>query len=184
MKCFNPDQLVFIDETGVNIDMTRLYGRSVGNTRIKDSAPINTPKRTGIVGAMRLDSTIRYRSFVGSITGKRFLTFLKQTLLPVLRKGDIVVMDNLSIHKVKGVQELILSAGALPLYLPPYSPDLNPIEMLWSKLKSFLRKWKVREVKPLRNAIKAAIFRIVTSDCHGWFKKSGIVRIFANRYRF
>ena len=89
MPKFNPDQLVFIDETGVNIDMTRLYGRSVGNTRIKDSAPINTPKRTGIVGAMRFDGTIRYRSFVGSITGKRFLLFLKQTLLPVLHKGDI-----------------------------------------------------------------------------------------------
>ena len=173
MPKFNPDQLVFIDETGVNIDMTRLYGRSVGNTRIKDSAPINTPKRTGIVGAMRFDGTIRYRSFEGSITEKRFLTFLKQTLLPVLRKGDIVIMDNLSIHKVKGVEELILSADALPLYLPPYSPDLNPIEMLWSKLKSFLRKWKVRDVKLLRNAVRAAIVRIVASDCHGWFKKSG-----------
>ena len=146
MPKFNPDQFVFIDESGVNIDMTRLYGRSIGNTRIKDSVPLNTPKRTGIVGAMRLDGTIRYRSFEGSITGKRFLIFLKQTLLPVLRKGDIVIMDNLSIHKVKGVQELILSADALPLYLPPYSPDLNPIEELWSKLKSFLRKWKVRDV--------------------------------------
>ncbi len=173
MEYFNPDQLVFIDESGVNIDMTRLYGRSVGNTRIKDSTPINTPRRTGIVGAMRFDGTIRYRSFEGSITGKRFLIFLKQTLLPVLRKGDIVIMDNLSIHKVKGVQGLILSAGALPLYLPPYSPDLNPIEMLWSKLKAFLRKWKVRDVKLLRNAVKAAIVRTVTLDCHGWFKKSG-----------
>ena len=173
MLNFNPDKLVFIDESGVNIDMTRLYGRSIGNTRIKDSAPINTPKRTGIVGAMRLDGTIRYRSFVGSITGKRFLIFLKQTLLPVLRKGDIVVMDNLSIHKVKGVKELILSASALPLYLPPYSPDLNPIEKLWSKLKTFLRKWKIRDVKLLRNAVKSAIFKIVTSDCQGWFQHSG-----------
>ena len=172
LQHFNPDQLVFIDETGVNIDMTRLYGRSVGNTRIKDSAPINTPKRTGIVGAMRFDGTIRYRSFEGSITGKRFLNFLKQTLLPILRKGDIVVMDNLSIHKVKGVQELILSANALPLYLPPYSPDFNPIEMLWSKLKNFLCKWKIREVKLLRNAIKAAICKILSSDCQAWFKHS------------
>ena len=132
IEYFNPGQLVFIDESGVNIDMTRQYGRSVGNIRIKDAAPINTPKRTSIVGAMRFDGTIRYRSFEGSITGKRFLTFLKQTLLPSLREGDIVIMDNLSVHKVKGVKELILSAKALPLYLPPYSPDLNPIEMLWS----------------------------------------------------
>lgn len=173
IEYFNPDQLVFIDESGVNIDMTRLYGRSVGNVRIKDSAPINTPKRTSIVGAMRFDGTIRYRSFEGAITGKRFLTFLKQTLLPSLRKGDIVIMDNLSVHKVKGVRELILSANALPLYLPPYSPDLNPIEMLWSKLKNFLRKWKIRDVKLLRNAIKVAIVRILASDCQGWFKHSG-----------
>ena len=173
MQYFNPAQLVFIDETGVNIDMTKLYGRSIGNTRIKDSAPINTPKRTGIVRAMRLDGTIRYRSFEESITGKRFLTFLKQTLLPILRKGDIVVMDNLSIHKVKGIQELILSANALPLYLLPYSPDLNPIEKLWSKMKTFFRKWKIRDVKLLRNAIKAAVFRILISDCRGWFKHSG-----------
>ena len=85
----------------------RSFCRQYANKRFR---PINTPKRTGIVGAMRLDGTIRYRSFEGSITGKRFLIFLKQTLLPVLRKGDIVIMNNLSIHKVKGVQELILSA--------------------------------------------------------------------------
>ena len=173
MPKLDPDKLVFIDESGVNIDMTRLYGRSVGNVRIKDSAPINKPKRTSIVGAMRLDGTIRYRSFEGAITGKRFLTFLKQTLLPVLRKGDIVILDNLSVHKIKGVKEIILSANALPLYLPPYSPDLNPIEMLWSKMKTFLRKWKIRDVKLLRNAVKAAIFRIVNSDCQGWFNHSG-----------
>ena len=172
MLNFDPDKLVFIDESGVNIDMTRLYGRSIGDTRIKESVPINTPKRTGIVGAMRLDGTIRYRSFEGAINGKRFLIFLKQTLLSVLRKGDIVVMDNLSVHKIKGVKEIILSADALSVYFPPYSPDLNPIEMLWSKLKSFLRKRKVRDVKLLRNAVKAAVVRIVTSDCHGWFKKS------------
>ena len=149
--------------------MTRFCGRSIGNTRIKESVPMNTPKPLGIVGAMRLDGTIRYRSFEGAINGKRFLIFLKQTLLPVLRKGDIVVMDNLSVHKIKGVKEIILSADALP----PYSPDLNPIEMLWSKLKSFLRKRKVRDVKLLRNAVKAAVVRIVPPDCHGWFKKSG-----------
>ena len=173
MPYFDASQLVFIDETGVNIDMTRLYGRSIGNTRIKDSTPINTPKRTGIVGAMRLDGTIRYRSFEGSVTGKRFLIFLKQSLLPILRKGDIVIMDNLRVHKVKGVKELILSANALPLYLPPYSPDLNPIEMLWSKLKNFLRSWKVRDVKILRNTVRSAVLKILNSDCQGWFKHSG-----------
>ena len=105
--------------------------------RCTDCVPINTPKRTSIVGAMRFDGTIRYRSFEGAITSKRFLTFLKQKLLHVLPNGDIIVLDNLS---VKGVKEIILSAEALPLYLPPYSPEFNPIEFMWSKLKSFLRK--------------------------------------------
>lgn len=173
MKYFNPNQLVFLDETGVNIDMTRLYGRSIGNTRIKESAPINTPKRRGVVGAMRFDGTIRYRSFDGSITGKRFLEFLKYTLAPSLRRGDIVVMDNLSIHKVKGVDEIILSANALPLYLPPYSPDLNPIELLWSKLKNFLRSRKIRDKKKLKNAVRAGILKIVSSDCVHCFYHSG-----------
>lgn len=173
MKYFNPNQLVFLDETGVNIDMTRLYGRSIGNTRIKESAPINTPKRRGVVGAMRFDGTIRYRSFDGSITGKRFLKFLKYTLAPSLRRGDIVVMDNLSIHKVKGVDEIILSANALPLYLPPYSPDLNPIELLWSKLKNFLRSRKIRDKKKLKNAVRAGILKIVSSDCVHCFYHSG-----------
>ena len=173
MKYFNPNQLVFLDETGVNIDMTRLYGRSVGNTRIKESTPINTPKRRGVVGAMRFDGTIRYRSFDGSITGKRFLEFLKYTLAPSLRYGDIVVMDNLSIHKVKGVEEIILSANALPLFLPPYSPDFNPIELLWAKLKNFLRSQKIRDKKILKNAVRAGILKIVSSDCIHCFYHSG-----------
>ena len=82
-------------------------------------------------------------------------------------------ITNYALLKVKGVEEIILSADALPLYLPPYSPDFNPIEMLWSKLKTFLRAWKIRDVKLLRNAVKAAIFKIVISDCQGWFQHSG-----------
>ena len=120
-----------------------------------------------------MDGTIRYRSFDGSITGKRFLEFLKYTLAPSLRYGDIVVMDNLSIHKVKGVEEIILSVNALPLYLPPYSPDLNPIELLWAKLKNFLRSQKIRDKKILKNAVRAGILKIVSSDCIHCFYHSG-----------
>ena len=122
---------------------------------------------------MRFDGTIRYRSFDGSITEKRFLEFLKYTLAPSLRRGDIVVMDNISIHKVKGVDEIILSANALSLYLPPYSPDLNPIELLWSKLKNFLRSRKIRDKKKLKNAVRAGILKIVSSDCVHCFYHSG-----------
>lgn len=127
---FDPDQLVFLDECGVNPDLTRLYGRSIGKQRAVDRVPLSTPKRRSIVGAVRLNGAVRYRSYQGSINRKRFLEFLKTTLALSLSPGDIVVMDNLRCHKVDGVREAILAAGALPLYLPPYSPDFNPIEKM------------------------------------------------------
>jgi transposase len=170
---FDPDQLVFLDESGVNTDLTRTYGRSIGKQRVVDRVPLATPKRRSIVGAIRLDGTIRYRSWQGSINGKRFLEYLKTTLVPALRPGDIVVMDNLRCHKVEGVREILLKAKALPLYLPPYSPDFNPIEKLWSKLKALLRKWKVRKSERLKAAIKKAVAAVTSADCNGWFACAG-----------
>ena len=121
------NKIVCIDESGVNIDMTRNYGRSIGKARVVEKVPLAKPKRRSIVGAIRLDGTIRYRSFEGSINGKRFLEYLKVTLVPSLKPYDIVIMDNLSVHKVPGVKELLTKAKAIILPLPAYSPDLNPI---------------------------------------------------------
>ena len=136
------DKLVFLDESGVNIDMVRRYGRAKNKNRVNDYAPVNTPKKTTLVSSLRLDGTQAYEFFQGSLNGKNFLSYVKNTLIPTLKKGDIVVMDNLSCHKVKGVKEAIEEAGASVLYLPPYSPDFNPIEMMWSKIKALLRNWK------------------------------------------
>lgn len=132
-------RLVFLDESGINTDMTRRYGRSVGKTRVVDKVPCNTPKSTTIVSSIRLDGTCAYEVMEGSMTGERFIKYVQDVLVPTLHEGDIVIMDNLKSHKVRGVKEAIYAIGASVVYLPPYSPDFNPIEKMWSKVKTYLR---------------------------------------------
>ena len=167
------DKLVFLDESGVNIDMVRRYGRAKNKNRVNDYAPVNTPKKTTLVSSVRLDGTQAYEFFQGSLNGKNFLSYVKNTLIPTLKKGDIVVMDNLSCHKVKGVKEAIEEAGASVLYLPPYSPDFNPIEMMWSKIKALLRNWKTDTLELLHSVIPDAFSSVSVSDISGWFTASG-----------
>ena len=166
------DKLVFLDESGVNIDMVRRYGRAKNKNRVNDYAPVNTPKKTTLVSSVRLDGTQAYEFFQGSLNGKNFLSYVKNTLIPTLKKGDIVVMDNLSCHKVKGVKEAIEEAGASVLYLPPYSPDFNPIEMMWSKMKTLLRNWKTDTPELLHSVIPDAFSSVSVSDISGWFTAS------------
>ena len=135
--------------------------------------PLNTPKNTTILSSVRLDGETLYTHFQGPFTGDRFLSYVKEQLVPHLREGDIVIMDNLRSHKVSGVREAIEKAKAFVLYLPPYSPDFNPIEMLWSKLKAFLRKEKARSLPDLDTAIPRAFDSISTSDIAGWFQAAG-----------
>ena len=167
------DKLVFLDESGVNIDMVRRYGRAKNKNRVNDYAPVNTPKKTTLVSSVRLDGTQAYEFFQGSLNGKNFLSYVKNTLIPTLKKGDIVVMDNLSCHKVKGVKEAIEEAGASVLYLPPYSPDFNPIEMMWSKMKTLLHNWKTDTPELLYSVIPDAFSSVSVSDISGWFTASG-----------
>ena len=167
------DKLVFLDESGVNIDMVRRYGRAKNKKRVNDYALVNTPKKTTLVSSVRLDGTQAYEFFQGSLNGKNFLSYVKNTLIPTLKKGDIVVMDNLSCHKVKGVKEAIEEAGASVLYLPPYSPDFNPIEMMWSKMKTLLRNWKTDTPELLHSVIPDAFSSVSVSDISGWFTASG-----------
>ena len=166
-------KLVFLDESGINTDMTRRYGRAVGKTRVTDHVPCSTPKNTTIISSMRLDGTCAYDVINGSMNGERFLDYVQNVLVPTLNPGDIVVMDNLRAHKVSGVAEAIASAGASTVYLPPYSPDLNPIEKMWSKVKTLLRKWKVRTQCLLAGAVAKAISLVTPSDCAGWFSCCG-----------
>jgi len=143
--------------------MTKHYGRAKGKERVYDYIPLNKPKNMILLSSVRLDGTHEYRSFQGAVNSKIFLDYIENTLAPTLHKGDIVIMDNLCCHKAKGVKEAIEKVGATVVYLQAYSPDFNPIEMMWSKIKALLRKWKARSVNLLDNAITKA-FKLITID--------------------
>ena len=165
--------LVFLDESGVNTNLTRRYGRAKGKARVKDSAPLNTPKATTIVSSVRLDGTTVPKFLSGAMNGSMFLDYIQHELVPSLHAGDLIIMDNLRCHKVNGVKEAIQRTGAQLLYLPPYSPDFNPIEMMWSKLKAILRKVKARTVDSLLAALPRAFQAISVCDITSWFRESG-----------
>ena len=127
------DKLVFLDESGVNTDLSRRYGRAIGGERSVDKTPLNTPANMTILSSVRLNGETAYTIYSGGTTREKFLDYLKNTLIPTLHEGVIVVMDNMRTHHVKEVQTLLQKAGMKLLYLPAYSPDLNPIENMWSK---------------------------------------------------
>lgn len=165
--------LIFLDESGVNIAMTRRYGRAKNKQRVIDSAPLNTPKSTTIVSSIRLDGTQVPLHLSGALKGDSFLSYIRDNLVPTLHNQDIVIMDNLRCHKVEGVKDAIEKTGAHLLYVPPYSPDFNPIEMMWSKLKSILRKWKPRTVEALLDALPKAFAFVSINDISAWFTEAG-----------
>lgn len=173
---YDKEKLVFLDESGVNINMTRIYGRSLGGTRSVDKAPLNTPTNTTILSSIRINGESSYTTYSGGTTGDKFVEYLKNTLIQTLHDGDIIVMDNMRSHHVKEVSETINNSekNLTLLYLPPYSPDFNPIEMMWSKIKSILRMIKIRDISILSDAIKTAFSKITSSDCIGWFSAVGL----------
>lgn len=166
------EHLVFLDESGVNTDLTRRYGRAPSTQRAVDHTPLNTPKTTTVLSSIRLDGEKIFTTYQGGTTGERFIQYLKETLLPTLRTGDIVVMDNMRSHHVKAVREILEAEGMKVLYLPPYSPDLNPIEKMWSKMKASLRCWKIRSQDQLPDAIQKALACVSSLDCAHWFAAS------------
>lgn len=157
-------RLVFIDEMGANLDQTLAYGRATTNERAYAEKPTNKGKRVSLVGALTEDGIKTALNFEGTMTGAVFLYFIENYLCPILKAGDYVVMDNASVHKVKGVKELIEKVGAKVIYLPPYSPELNPIELAWNTIKQFLRKQQARTVDNLYQAYADALKAISTID--------------------
>jgi transposase len=168
-----PQDLVFVDESGVNRGMTRLYGRSPQGQRAYGSAPRNYGPNVSVLGALSLGGLLTSGHVEGAIDGELFQLFVARALVPVLWPGAVVVIDNLSLHKAAGVREAIEAVGARLIYLPPYSPDLNPIELAWSKLKSRLRKAAARTTKALQRALREAIAAISPSDAQGYFAHCG-----------
>lgn len=150
--------------------MTRLYGRCLGGGRIHEATPAGHWKVLTILGAMSTRGMIATMTVEAATDREVFLAYLEQVLCPVLRPGDVVVMDNLSAHKVDGVRERIANCQAELLYLPPYSPDLNPIEKAWSKLKQLLRSAKARSGEALDQAISQSLPEISPANAQAWFR--------------
>ena len=167
------DKLIFLDESGVTTSMTRLYARCLGGRRIHEATPGSHWKIMTILGAMSTRGMVATMTIEEATDTDIFLAYLDHVLCAQLRPGDVVVMDNLSSHKIKGVRERIEAAGAELLYLPPYSPDLNPIEKAWSKLKLLLRSAKARTKDVLDQAITDLLPQITHDDARAWFRCSG-----------
>jgi transposase len=163
-------RLIYLDESGVNTQMTRLYARGQGGGRIREALPEGSWKALTILGAIRMRGIVAAMTVEDSTHADVFFAYLDQVLCPVLKPGDMVVMDNLSTHKVDGVRQRIAARGAEWIYLPPYSPDLNPIEKAGSKLKTLLRQTKARTREALEDAISQLLPLITEQDDKAWFK--------------
>lgn len=166
-------KLVFLDESSINCGMTRLYGRALKNERVNDYVPDVRFERTSIISTIRLNSQQAPLVFKGTLNGVVFRAYAEQILAPTLQPGDIVIMDNGSSHKVSGALDPIYAAGASVLFLPPYSPDFNPIELSWSKMKSVLRKLKPRTYDELMLALEIALNSFTLEDIQNWFQHDG-----------
>jgi transposase len=153
--------------------MTRLRGRALRGKRVHASAPAGHWNTTTILGALRLDGTTACMAIEGATDTEVFREYIRQVLCPTLRPADIVVMDNLTPHKNKETLDLIEQAGAQVLFLPAYSPDLNPIEKMWSKIKQLLRSAEARTHPDLFHALTSALQKVTPQDAAGWFASCG-----------
>jgi transposase len=168
-----PKRLVFVDETGVTTAMTPAYGRAPAGERVEASAPASWESVT-LIAAMGLDGVRAPLAFPGAVNAATFLGYVERVLVPALRHGDVVIFDNLSSHLTPAVSEAIGRAGASVLPLPPYSPDLTPIEEMFSKFKEFLRRVGARAKEHLYDAIGEGLREVTTQDILGWFRHAGL----------
>ena len=173
IKTIKVGRFKFLDEAGSNIAMTRLSGRAAPGERIVETVPQNYGENVSMLATIGVGGMTAPMTISGAVDGLVFLEYVRQVLCPTLETGDVVVMDNLSAHKVKGVKEAIEECGAKVLYLPPYSPDLNPIEKCWSKIKTYLRQAKARTREALEQALKEVLLLITKEDAKGWFTSCG-----------
>jgi transposase len=173
MEQCEPEDLIFIDESGANLNMDSAYGRAQGGRRVNASKPHCRGTTVSIIGAMSLLGVVAAMYGEWATDGIAFLTFIQTMLVPQLRAGHIVIMDNASFHKIKQVREAIESSGARLVFLPPYSPDFSPIELMWSKLKQYLRKKAARTLGSFHQALLEAFETLTDYDFEGWFAHCG-----------
>ena len=169
----DPTRLIFLDETWVKTNMIRLYGRSLKGTRLIDRTPHGHWKTSTFIGGLSCDGVVAPTVFDGAINGELFLAYVEQQLVPALRQGDTVILDNLSSHKVAGVRKAIEDAGATLLFLPPDSPDLNPIEMLFAKFKAILRATACRTIDTWWDALGKIADMVAPQECRNFLAHAG-----------
>jgi transposase len=173
---FDPARLVFIDETCTNTAMVRRYGRCPRGERLIGYAPHGHWKTITFMAGLRMRGMTAPFVLEGAMNGPMFLLYVRRCLVPTLKRGDIVVMDNLPVHKVAGVAEAIEAAGATLLYLPPYSPDLNPIELAFSKLKAHLRKAAEHTIPGLLRRIGRVVKAFSRRECMNFLRHAGYIQ--------
>lgn len=166
-------RLKFIDESGINIALTRLYGRGAPGQRVLGSVPRNYGQSISLLAALGVQGLRAPMMVEGAVDTEVFGAYVEQVLGPTLEPGDIVVMDNLAVHKVGGIEQAIEARGARVQYLPPYSPDLNPIEKCWAKIKTALRQAKARTREALQEALCQALLTISPANACAWFVHCG-----------
>ena len=169
----NPEKLVFLDEIGAKSNMTRLYGRAPKGKRLVDKTPHGHWVNTTYICGLRHDGIAAPHAFTGAMNKAKFIEYVRDVLCPTLHQGDIVICDNLSSHKSVEAKALIEEVGATLLRLPPYSPDLNPIEMSFSKLKSILRKEKIRDVGILQEFLRQSPKLFSQKESKNYFEHAG-----------
>jgi transposase len=167
------ERLKFIDESGVNLAMTRRYGRAPRGERVVGAVPQHYGANVTMIAALSLRGVEAVMTIDGATDAEVFRAYVEHVLCPTLVPGDIVVMDNWRAHKVAGIREHIEAHGAQLIYLPPYSPDLSPIEPCWSKLKTLLRAVQARTREALDAAIEQVLAAVTPSDARGWFRHCG-----------
>lgn len=172
VRALDERRLVFIDESFVKTGMRREYGWSLRGKRVVGTRPFKSWKTISVIGAIRLGEKPKLMTHPAAVTGADYLRFVRQRLVPWLRPGDVVVMDNLNIHKMRAVRDAIAAVGAVAMYLPTYSPELNPIELLWADLKRDLRKLALNREAELRAAVRRLRRRVPHSKIEGWFHHS------------
>ena len=173
MKKEQHERLRFLDEAGATTVLTRLYARAVGGARTTEAVPRNYGASTSMISTIGVGGAQATMIIEGSVDTLVFNAYCEQVLRPTLKAGEVVVLDNLGSHRASRIEEIAKQCGARVIWLPPYSPDFSPIELMWSKVKAYLRRVKARTQDELEKTIAAALKTITPSDCVNWFRHCG-----------
>jgi transposase len=169
----DPKDLIFLDESGANLGMTTDYARVEGGQRAKMPKPFDTGEQFSIIGAICLSGIVAMMYIASSVNGNVFKTYIEKLLIPKLRRGQFVIFDNVSFHKSRELIEMIESVGAKVVFLPPYSPDLSPIEKMWSKIKEILKRIRPRSKAEFHESLLEAITAVNDEDFEEWYDACG-----------